>query len=319
MSKSVRIAGSLAIATVAMAGIVACSGDSDDTASGASSAVSKVSSTPAGSSANTATDPSGAPATPATAGQGRCLDPDSRVVTDAVASLPTFNGHGFQVYKAIDTAEGSCPALMWVETHLQGATASSPERVLFFDANGYVGPATDRNTVYTQVVGTENNGVAVQFRWLNSGDISASPTGGPVTVNYTLDGGKVTADRDVPAEAFGDTLSDEEKAGTPAPDSPAPPAPEAESHCGTATIDALTTATEMQYGSNIVHPFTLENVQCSGDWARARIPARPEYGNSAMVLFHYTGGGWSAANFGSGFSCTESGTPAADAAALGCS
>lgn len=105
-------------------------------------------------------------------------------------------------------------------------------------------------------------------------------------------------------------------AGTTA--APARSTSAAASHCESATPDTLQPATQLRYGDNIVQPFTVDTIRCSGDWARARIPAKPSYPQDSMVLFHYIGGGWSAVQFGSGFNCTPEGVPASTAAELGC-
>jgi hypothetical protein len=90
------------------------------------------------------------------------------------------------------------------------------------------------------------------------------------------------------------------------------------SHCATATTDTLQSATQLRYGDNIAQPFTVDTILCSGDWARAEIPARSSYPQGAMVLYHYIGEGWRAVQFGSGFSCIPEGVPASIAAELGC-
>lgn len=317
--KLFRSAGSVAVAAVAMTALVACGSDSTGGTASGSATVSK----PAGASGasgasggSAGAGESGASTTSTNGEEGRCIDPASPMVADALASIPSFYDRGFKAYKTLD-AVGSCPKLRWVEAHLDGATASSPQRVLFFDENGYVGPATAENTTYTQVVDTGENSVSVQFRWLNPNDISANPTGGPVTVTYSLQDGAIVADRDVPPQVFGDNP------GTPA--SPAstettvPPETTTKSHCDTASNEALTAAVQMQFGDRIVQPFTVDSIACSGDWAMARVPARPGYEQNSRVLFNYTGGGWSTTDLGSGFSCTERGVPAEDAAAMGCS
>lgn len=90
------------------------------------------------------------------------------------------------------------------------------------------------------------------------------------------------------------------------------------SPCASATSDVLQPATQLRYGHAIVQPFTVDTIVCSGDWARAQIPAKPSYPQSGMVLFHYIDGAWRAVQFGSGFDCGPEGVPAATAADLGC-
>ena len=87
-------------------------------------------------------------------------------------------------------------------------------------------------------------------------------------------------------------------------------------HCASATADTLKSATQLNYGEQ---PFTVDSIRCSGDWAKALIPARPSHQQQgAIVLFHYIGNGWSAVQFGSGFDCADEGVPASTAAELGC-
>lgn len=250
----------------------------------------------------------GGGAQPATAGNGTCLDLASPVVTKAVAGLPLFRGSGYRAVLGTDAKLGACPDLMWVEAMLDKGTGSSPEWILFFDRQGYLGTATSRYTSFTQVTGSTGDTVAVTYRWLNPGDATAGPSGGPVVVNYTLSGRTVTPDRDVPPQVF------DGGAATTAPTTTTAPV----SHCAEATAATLQSTAELNWGNRIVKPFTVDSIVCADDWARARIPARPGYQQNAMVLFRYTGGGWSGIEFGSGFSCVDKGVPAATAAQLTC-
>ncbi|GAA4675394.1 LppP/LprE family lipoprotein [Gordonia humi] len=156
------------------------------------------------------TSPAADPVTPATAGDGRCLDPNSPVVTEALAGIGTFYGRGIVADKHTDAPVGSCPDLMWVDAVLDQGTGSSPTRVLFFDANGFVRYDTEHETAFSQVTAWSNSSVSVTYRWLGPGDATANPTGGPVVVNYRLAGDEVVADRDVPAQAWGEDVQ-----GTP--------------------------------------------------------------------------------------------------------
>ncbi|MCS3778575.1 LppP/LprE family lipoprotein [Tsukamurella ocularis] len=253
----------------------------------------------------------GSDSRPVTQGSGKCLDLSSSTVRDAVAKLPSFRGGGFTATRGTDAREGSCPALMWARADLTGGTGSSPVWMLFFDRQGYLGTATSRYTTFTGVFGSTDDSVAISYRWLNPGDSTAGVSGGPVIVTYTLTGRTVTPDKDVPPQVF-----DGGTAATTAPLSTATPAPV--SHCAEATPENLRTNAEMNWGTQIVKPFTVDSVTCVDDWASARIPARDAYPQSAKLLFRYTGGGWSGVAFGSGFSCAEKGVPTTTAARLGC-
>ncbi|GAB16937.1 hypothetical protein GOEFS_017_00530 [Gordonia effusa NBRC 100432] len=276
---------------------------------------------PASTPANSTT--TGTTGTPATAGGGKCLDLTSPVVTRAVGNIDTYYGKDLVAVRGTDAKLGNCPKLMWVEAELRGGTASSPEQVLFFDADGFLRTDTDRNTAFTSVVGSTDNTVSVAYRWLNKNDANANPTGGPVTVVYTLNGKTITASGNVPSQS----LAEGPKATTTAPTTtqptstqPATSTPAATtttvSHCDSATPDMLQGVANMQYGSQLVQPFTIGNIQCAGDWAigtTVSSAAQP-----ARVAFHYTGGGWSAVAVGSGFICRDTGMPAATASSFGC-
>lgn len=142
---------------------------------------------------------------PATAGNGKCVDLKSPVVTAALAKIgKSVGGNAFVAYSGTDEGVGSCPALMWVLAETEGGTASSPWHVMLFNHAGFLGTATKHWSVYTQVVGSSDRSVQVQYRWLGSNDPSCCPTGGPVVVTLTLgaDGHTVTPDRDFPTEAI---------------------------------------------------------------------------------------------------------------------
>ncbi|MFW0790922.1 LppP/LprE family lipoprotein [Gordonia sp. CPCC 205333] len=272
------------------------------------------------------TSPSNA-GTPATAGGGKCLDLMSPVVTRAVGNIDTYYGRDLVAVRGTSAKLGNCPKLMWVEAELRGGTASSPEQVLFFDTDGFLRTDTDRNTAFTSVASWTDSSVSVNYRWLNSRDANANPTGGPVTVTYTLNGKTITADKDVPSQSLADgpkptqsttTQSRTTQSTTPTPAVTSTPAATttAVSHCDSATAEMLHGVANMQYGSQLVQPFTLGNIKCDGDWAigaTVSSAAQP-----ARVAFHYTGGGWSAVALGTGSICSGTGMPASTASAFGC-
>ncbi|NKY19396.1 LppP/LprE family lipoprotein [Tsukamurella spumae] len=257
----------------------------------------------------------GGSAAPVTAGGGACVDLSSPAVAKAVAGLPRFRGIGYRATRGTDAKLGSCPSLLWVHADLEGGTGSSPEWDLFFDRKGYLGTATDRYTSFTGFFGSTDTSVALQYRWLNPGDATAGPSGGPVIVTYTLSGRTVTPDKAVPPQVF-DGGATTTTTSTSAAPTTVPPAPV--SHCSEATPETLRTNAEMNWGAEIAKPFTVDAIVCVDEWATARIPAREAYAQNTRLLFRYTGGGWSGVAFGSGFSCTDKGVPAATAARLGC-
>lgn len=253
-------------------------------------------------------------ALPASAGNGRCLDLGSSTVRNAVASLPKFRGTGYTALRGTDAKAGDCPALMWAQAELEGGTGSSPEWILFFDRQGYLGTATGRYTTFTSVVGSTDRAVAVSYRWLNPGDATAGASGGPVVVTYTLQGRRTVPDKEIPREVFEGGSTPTSATTATATATTEPPV----SHCAEATPEALRSNAEANWGSQIAKPFTVDSVVCVDDWAAARIPAREAYPQNTKLLFHYTGGGWSGVGFGSGFSCIDKGVPAATAARLAC-
>ncbi|MFE3795350.1 LppP/LprE family lipoprotein [Nocardia tengchongensis] len=140
---------------------------------------------------------------PATAGNGKCVDLKSPVVTAALGKIgPSVSDAKFVAYSGTEAAVGSCPALLWVLADTEGGTASSPWHVLLFNHAGFLGTATKKWTSYTSVVGSTDRSVRVEYRWLAHSDASCCPTGGPVDVTLTLgaDGHTVTPDRDFPSE-----------------------------------------------------------------------------------------------------------------------
>ncbi|MCF8611818.1 LppP/LprE family lipoprotein [Gordonia sp. HY285] len=198
-----RIATAAAVAACVAAAVTGCRGSGDD---GPESDPIRSTSTAVSSSSAVTGGPAngsvGAGALPATAGHGKCVDPASPIVAQAVSAIDSYYGHDFIVTTATPAALGSCPDLLWVEAGLAGGTGSSPERVLFFDADGFIRYDTEVNTAFTSVVGSTRNTVTVRYRWLNGQDVSANPTGGPVDVDYTLSGQNVIADRTVPDRAL---------------------------------------------------------------------------------------------------------------------
>ncbi|MCX4091032.1 LppP/LprE family lipoprotein [Nocardia sp. alder85J] len=201
-----RIAG-VSIAAVALALLTACQDETSVPKSAGSASATTVAASAAPTSAVVRT-PGSTPAragAPATAGNGKCVDLTSPVVTAALGKIgESVGGRGFLASSGTDAPVGSCPALLWVLADTEGGTASSPWHVLLFDHAGFLGTATKHWTAYTQVVGSSDRSVRVQYRWLGASDPSCCPTGGPVVVTLTLgaDGHTITPDRDFPPEVL---------------------------------------------------------------------------------------------------------------------
>ncbi|WOC11153.1 LppP/LprE family lipoprotein [Gordonia sp. MP11Mi] len=218
-----RIATSVAVAACIAVAVTGCrdSGDGAHDADPIRSTSTAFSSSPVATSGPT-NGSTAADELPATAGNGKCVDPASPIVTQAVSAIDSYYGRDFVVAKATPATLGSCPDLLWVEAGLARGTGSSPERILFFDANGFIRYDTQINTAFTSVVGSTRNTVTVRYRWLNGQDVTANPTGGPVDVVYTLSGQNVIADRTVPDPALARA---EETITTPPPPTTRPTEP----------------------------------------------------------------------------------------------
>ncbi|KXO91325.1 LppP/LprE family lipoprotein [Tsukamurella pseudospumae] len=68
--------------------------------------------------------------------------------------------------------------LNWVRLDTDRGTGSSPVQILLFDHQKFAGTATEKPNAFTSVVGSSAPGqITVRFRWLNSGDANADPTG----------------------------------------------------------------------------------------------------------------------------------------------
>ncbi len=300
-----------ALAVMSLA--TACQDDATTPAAGGSSASSTVTVAPGpgapsgGQSdspqATDTTKPDGNTA-PATAGNGKCMDLTSGVVTAALGRLgANVGGDGFYADSGTEAAVGSCPSLMWVLAGTPRGTASSPWQVMLFNHAGYLGTATKNSTAYTSVVGSSDRTVQVQYKWLAGEDASCCPSGGPVTVTLTLgsDGRTVTPDRDFPSQA-----TDPSSGGTP-------------SKCPVSKSVLLAALKGTDVEARIAKPVELEDsIGCVGDWALARTGTHNNTITRAQVLFHYvaTDGGWKPVDLGSSLNCIEKGVPAGDALKL---
>ncbi|WP_330179355.1 LppP/LprE family lipoprotein [Nocardia sp. NBC_01503] len=300
-----RMIGIIA-AVAAVTLVTACQDDGTTPAPGGSSASSSVTVAPPGSAQPSATQPTPqSPGTtqptgndaPATAGNGRCVDLNSPVVTAALGRLgPNVGGDGFYADSGTEAAVGSCPTLLWVLAGTPRGTASSPWQVMLFNHAGYLGTATKNWTAYTTVVGSSDRSVQIQYRWLAGQDASCCPSGGPVVVTLTLgsDNHTVTPDRDFPTQAT------DPNSGT------APPV------CPVSKSVLLAALKGTDIESRLAKPIELEDqIDCSGDWAMAHSGTHDNTVNRAQVLFHYVAadGGWKPVDLGSALRCTEIGVP----------
>ncbi|WP_283276359.1 LppP/LprE family lipoprotein [Rhodococcus sp. IEGM 1381] len=102
----------------------------------------------------------------------------------------------------LDEQGDPCATLAWATARIAGATSSSPETVLFFHDNTYLGTATAEQYAFTTVVDQLPDTVAVSYKWINPGDANANPTGGPALVRYQWNGSSVDMLDQLPPEVL---------------------------------------------------------------------------------------------------------------------
>ncbi|MEV6656419.1 LppP/LprE family lipoprotein [Nocardia fluminea] len=128
-------------------------------------------------------------------GPGRCIDPASTGVQNALASL-----QGSWVAGQASTDQpGSCGQLLYVRA-IGGNSAGAPIHILFFRDGKYLGTGTSEPYAFTTVVGSSNNAVTVDYRWLAGDEPFAAPQGGPATITYSWNGSKVVMGGTLPTE-----------------------------------------------------------------------------------------------------------------------
>ncbi|TCJ99445.1 LppP/LprE family lipoprotein [Nocardia alba] len=128
-------------------------------------------------------------------GPGRCIDPASTGVQNALASLQGSWVAG----QASSDQPGSCGQLLYVRA-IGGNSAGAPIHILFFRNGKYLGTGTSEPYAFTTVVGSSNNAVTVDYRWLAGDEPFAAPQGGPATITYSWNGSKVVMGGTLPTE-----------------------------------------------------------------------------------------------------------------------
>jgi len=132
---------------------------------------------------------------------GPCLDLGSAMVSDAFATLGNApGGDPWVPGTASDAAGEDCPALLWATAETPMGTVSSPTQVLFFHDGTYLGTATAESYAYTDVAGSTDDSVSVEYRWLGEQDANCCPSGGPAVVTYSWDGSRVVMEQPLPQE-----------------------------------------------------------------------------------------------------------------------
>jgi hypothetical protein len=126
------------------------------------------------------------PPAPPAASPAVCTDgPTPEIVQQATAPgwTETARGHA-----------NGC-RLHWVQVAPQGATASSPGQVLFFDRNTALGTATPDPRPFITVLPSGPEAVLVQYQWLVGDEPNCCPTGlGTVRFRIGADGALETLD-----------------------------------------------------------------------------------------------------------------------------
>ncbi|MEV0549339.1 LppP/LprE family lipoprotein [Nocardia salmonicida] len=128
-------------------------------------------------------------------GPGRCVDPASTGVQNALASLEG----NWVAGQASTDQPGSCGQLLYVRA-IGGNSAGAPIHILFFRNGKYLGTGTSEPYAFTTVVGSSNNAVTVDYRWLAGDEPFAAPQGGPATITYSWNGSKVVMGGTLPTE-----------------------------------------------------------------------------------------------------------------------
>ncbi|MFC9898054.1 LppP/LprE family lipoprotein [Nocardia sp. NPDC127579] len=128
-------------------------------------------------------------------GRGRCVDPESTGVQNALAGL----GDRWIAQQTSRSQPGSCAELLWVRA-VGGNSAGAPIHLLFFHDGKYLGTATSEAYAFTQVTADSADTVTVEYRWLAGDEPFADPQGGPATITYSWNGSSVVMNGTLPGE-----------------------------------------------------------------------------------------------------------------------
>jgi hypothetical protein len=191
--------GSRVLAGLTVVALIATGCSSPESETPGTGAAGSGTAAPPTSSAGATTSPGSSTSvgTPVGGGTSTCVE-DS-VVQDAIGTLTPFSGSSWQ----LDEQGDPCATLAWATARTEYATASSPETVLFFHDNTYLGTTTAEPYAFTTVVDQLLDTVAVSYKWLNPGDANANPTGGPALVRYQWNGSSVDMLDELPVEVTG--------------------------------------------------------------------------------------------------------------------
>lgn len=104
-------------------------------------------------------------------------------IDQALASLPRLREDlAWLAHKVGHSAGGG---LTWVHAISEQSSTSTPEHVLFFASRAFLGTATPAPRPFTAVIGTEDDTVTLQYRWLTGDEPNVAPAGAG-TVRYQL-------------------------------------------------------------------------------------------------------------------------------------
>lgn len=104
-------------------------------------------------------------------------------IDKALASLPRLQEDLAWLRWRVGQSAGG--GLTWVHAIPARASSSTPDHLLFFAADAYLGTATPEPRPFTEVIGSEDDTVTVQYRWLVGDEPNAAPAG-LGTVRYQL-------------------------------------------------------------------------------------------------------------------------------------
>lgn len=104
-------------------------------------------------------------------------------IDQAIAALPRLAPD--LAWVGSDRGNSAAGGLTWVRAIVEQGSTSSPEHVLFFAGRGFLGTATPEPHPFTQVIGTVDDTVTLQYRWLVGEEPNSAPAG-IGTVRYQL-------------------------------------------------------------------------------------------------------------------------------------
>ncbi|WOF22438.1 LppP/LprE family lipoprotein [Microbacterium betulae] len=141
-----------------------------------------------------ATESPSAPATPSSDPAPTCASLDGEAaVAEAIPLLPApFDDPAMSLIEwdaeqaTVDTYD-PCAELSWIVVPISGGSVSSPNQIALFHRGEYIGPATERSYGFRpDVVRVDDASIEVTYRWAESGDANAEPSGTTV-VSFAWD------------------------------------------------------------------------------------------------------------------------------------